>query len=90
MKASWSARLAAYKDPSTLKSILQLTTNAVLFAGSWALMYLSLSVSYWLTLLLAVPTAFLLVRLFIVQHDCGHGAFFRSSRAAEISVRHAP
>src|SRR5207245_11701004 len=41
-------------------------------------------VSYWLTLLLAVPAAFLLIRLFIVQHDCGHGAFFRSSRAADI------
>src|SRR5207253_3166778 len=34
--------------------------------------------SYWLTLLLAVPTAGFLVRLFIIQHDCGHHSFFRS------------
>jgi omega-6 fatty acid desaturase (delta-12 desaturase) len=58
---------------------LQLTTAALLFAGAWALMYASLSVTYWLTLLLAIPTAFFLIRLFIIQHDCGHAAFFRSA-----------
>ncbi|MCH8617365.1 fatty acid desaturase [Sphingomonas sp. SM33] len=36
---------------------------------------------YWLSLLLAVPAAGLLVRLFIIQHDCGHGSFFRSRSA---------
>jgi omega-6 fatty acid desaturase (delta-12 desaturase) len=55
-----------------------------MYAGTWVLMYFSLDVSYWLTLALAVPAAFFLVRLFIIQHDCGHGAFFRSSRAADI------
>ncbi len=35
-------------------------------------------ISYWLCLLLAIPAAGLLVRLFMIQHDyCGHGAFFR-------------
>jgi omega-6 fatty acid desaturase (delta-12 desaturase) len=28
-----------------------------------------------------VPTAGLLVRLFIIQHDCGHGSYFASRRA---------
>ncbi|MBI4502013.1 MAG: fatty acid desaturase [Gemmatimonadetes bacterium] len=46
-------------------------------------MYLSLDISYWLTLFLAIPTAFLMVRLFIIQHDCGHGSFFKSSRLAD-------
>ncbi len=44
-------------------------------------MYRSLAVSYWLTLALAVPQAFLFIRLFIFQHDCGHGSFFRSPKA---------
>src|SRR5207253_607440 len=46
--------------------------------------YASLRVGYWLTLLLAVPAAFFLIRLFIIQHDCGHAAFFRSTRTADI------
>jgi omega-6 fatty acid desaturase (delta-12 desaturase) len=61
-----------------------LTLSALLFTGAWTLMYLSLRVSYWLTLLLAVPTAFFLIRLFIIQHDCGHGSFFSSARIADI------
>lgn len=47
-------------------------------------MYLSLSWSYWLTLLLAVPTAGFLVRIFIIQHDCGHHSFFASRRANDV------
>jgi omega-6 fatty acid desaturase (delta-12 desaturase) len=44
-------------------------------------MVLSLDYSYWLTLGLALPTAGLLVRIFIIQHDCGHGSFFKSRQA---------
>ncbi|MEX2156774.1 MAG: fatty acid desaturase [Gemmatimonadales bacterium] len=84
MNASWSARLARYKGADLTRSVLQLSLSAMLFAGAWALMYLSLSVSYWLTLLLAVPTAFFMIRLFIIQHDCGHGSFFSSGRVADI------
>jgi acyl-lipid omega-6 desaturase (Delta-12 desaturase) len=36
----------------------------------------SLEISYWLTLVLSVPAAGLLIRLFIIEHDCGHGSFF--------------
>src|SRR5882672_4028265 len=82
--ATWRARLAPYIVPDLKRSVTQLTSAAILFAGAWALMYASLAVSYWLTLFLAVPTAFLLIRLFIIQHDCGHGSFFRSGRTAEI------
>ena len=83
-EAAWGARLARYKGPDLKRSVWQLASAVGLFAGAWALMYLSLSVGYWLTLLLAVPAAFLLVRLFIIQHDCGHAAFFRSARVADI------
>jgi omega-6 fatty acid desaturase (delta-12 desaturase) len=44
-------------------------------------MLASLEYSYWITLLLALPAAGFLVRLFIIQHDCGHGSFFRSRAA---------
>ncbi len=81
--ASIVAILARYKDPSLPRSLWQLTSSAVLLVATWILMYLSLRVSYWLTLALAVPAAFFLIRLFIIQHDCGHGAFFKSPKVAD-------
>ncbi len=79
-----SALLAPYREPSLPRSVWQLASTATLLVGTWVLMYLSLRVSYWITIALAVPAAFFLVRLFIIQHDCGHGSFFKSSRAADI------
>jgi omega-6 fatty acid desaturase (delta-12 desaturase) len=54
------------------------------YAVLWYLMYLSLAVSYWLTLPLAILAAGFLVRVFIIFHDCGHGSFFRSRKANEV------
>src|SRR2546426_1097246 len=83
-EAAWAARLARYRGPELKRSVWQLASAAALFGGAWVLMYASLRVGYWLTLLLAVPAAFFLIRLFIIQHDCGHAAFFRSTRTADI------
>ena len=60
-----------------------ITTLVPLAVVFW-LMYLSLSLSYFITLILALPAAGLLVRSFIIMHDCAHGSFFRSRRANEI------
>ena len=80
--AVWNAKLAPYMQPSVPHSIWQLGSTVLLFVGAWTLMYLSLSVSYWLTLALAPLTAFLMIRLFIIQHDLGHGSFLKSPRIA--------
>jgi omega-6 fatty acid desaturase (delta-12 desaturase) len=81
--ARLSRDLLRYREPDTGRSVLEVIITAVPFAGLWALMWFSLDISYWLTLLLAVPTAGFLVRLFMIQHDCGHGSFFRSRAANE-------
>ena len=69
--------LAPYSRPSSRRGLFELAITASALAGLWVLMWLSLDVGYWLTLLLAVPASVFLVRLFLIQHDCGHGAFFR-------------
>ena len=69
-----------YRRPSLPRSLGQLGSTVLPLLALNALMYASLSVSYWLTLALAVPTAGFVVRLFIIQHDCGHGSFFGSRR----------
>jgi omega-6 fatty acid desaturase (delta-12 desaturase) len=67
--------------------VRQLLTSIVPFCLLWALMWYSLQYSYWITLLISVPTAGFLVRLFILQHDCGHGAFFKSKRLNDVFGR---
>ncbi len=79
----WHEVLSPYFGPDTRLSVRQLVGTAVLFAALWAAMLWSLEVGYWLTLLLAFPTAGFLMRLFMIQHDCGHGAFFKSQRVAD-------
>jgi omega-6 fatty acid desaturase (delta-12 desaturase) len=51
------------------------------FIALLVVMYFSLEVGYWLTLAISVLAAGFLARIFIIQHDCGHGSFFRSTRA---------
>jgi acyl-lipid omega-6 desaturase (Delta-12 desaturase) len=74
----WAHVILRYREPSDGRSTIELVISFVPLAALWALMWLSYSIGlWWLTLLLAVPAAGFLVRLFMIQHDCGHGAFFR-------------
>ena len=80
-------RFKAYRSDLKL-GIFQLVTTTVPFAMLLVIMAAATVDHYWLTLLLAVPAGGLLVRLFIIQHDCGHGSFF-SSRTANDSLGRA-
>lgn len=78
----WAERLADYKTPVTSRSLGQLALTLLVLAGLVALMAFAMhEVGYWLTLLLAAPAGFFLVRVFILQHDCGHGSFFKEGWA---------
>ena len=77
----WVTMLAPYRESSPGRSLAELFVTVVPFVALWLAMLLSLRYSYWLCLMLAVPAAGFLVRLFMIQHDCGHGSFFRRRRA---------
>ena len=66
------------------RSVLQLLTSVIPFVTLWILAWRALDVGYWLTVLLALPTAGFLMRMFMIQHDCGHGSFFTSRRARDV------
>lgn len=74
----WAEILGAYAVPDPKRSAMELVVTAVPFVLLWALMLWCLeSYGYWLCLPLALPAAGFLVRLFMIQHDCGHGSLFR-------------
>ena len=78
----WARALAAYRQPNEVRSIAELAMTALPLVALWLTMWASLHfVGYWLALLLAIPAAGFLVRLFMIQHDCSHGAFFGDRRA---------
>lgn len=77
----WTKTLKSYREPSLSRSILEILFTIVPFVALWATAWFALSISYVLTLALTLPAAGLLVRLFMIQHDCGHGAFFRNRNA---------
>ena len=67
----------------------QLVTTGLLFIAGWSAMVIGvrLAWNYGFVLLLALPVAGLYVRLFILQHDCGHGSFFSSQRLNDVIGR---
>ncbi|MBM9594759.1 fatty acid desaturase [Roseitranquillus sediminis] len=77
----WVRVLGRYREPLQLRSALELLVTLVPFVALWALAWSSLSVSYSLAVALAVLNGGFLVRLFAIQHDCGHGSFFKSRTA---------
>ncbi len=79
--AAWREIVAKYQRSSTWRAVWQIVNTLVPYGFLWYLMYLSLSVSWWLTLPLAALAGAFLVRVFIIFHDCGHGSYFRSPAA---------
>ncbi len=82
--AAWKAIVLKYQQPSTWRALWQVVNTIVPYGFLWYLMYLSLSVSWWLTIPLAALAGAFLVRIFIIFHDCGHGSFFKSRVANDI------
>ncbi len=76
-----AAHCARYRTPDGWRATRQILTTVIPFLALFSAMYFSLEYSYWITLALALPTAGLIVRFFIIQHDCGHGSFFASKTA---------
>lgn len=82
--AEWKEIVAKFQEPSLIRAVWQLVNTLGLYFLCWYFIYLSRSVSWWLTIPLAALAGVLLVRVFIIFHDCGHGSFFKSRLANDI------
>jgi acyl-lipid omega-6 desaturase (Delta-12 desaturase) len=82
-KPAWYLITAKYRQSNLGKSLWQLLDTFVPYCVLWAAMIYTVQqgISYWITLALAVVAGGILVRIFILFHDCCHGSFFESRRA---------
>jgi omega-6 fatty acid desaturase (delta-12 desaturase) len=83
-KARWRAVIVRYQHASTPRALWQIINTFIPYAGLWYLMYWIKDISLWWTIPFAVVAGALLVRVFIIFHDCGHGSYFRSRWANDI------
>ena len=80
--ADWNRKLAEYRKPDVKRSLFELILTAVCLAVLWTMGWTAMKFGlWWLALILTVPAGAFLVRLFMIQHDCGHGAFFEARAA---------
>jgi omega-6 fatty acid desaturase (delta-12 desaturase) len=80
MPVSWAHVLTLYRAPDPARSVLELIVTLAPFLATWAVAWWMLVLQHALAMVLALGNAAFLVRLFMIQHDCGHGSFFRSKR----------
>ena len=79
---TWPQILAQYRGSSLARSMAELALTTLPLIALWTASWLMYSQGYWwASLLIAIPAGGFLVRLFMIQHDCGHGAFFNDKKA---------
>jgi acyl-lipid omega-6 desaturase (Delta-12 desaturase) len=84
----WRKLLTAYHTPNLKRSVLEILVTAAPLALLWLFAWIAVANGlWWLGLLLAAPAAVFLVRLFMIQHDCSHRAFFSSAAANDWTGR---
>src|SRR5437764_14365067 len=72
----WRKIVARFQKPSAGKATWQIINSLGSYALLWFLMYYTRTISWWLTIPLAILAGAFLVRVFIIFHDCGLGSFF--------------
>ncbi|HWB02754.1 MAG TPA: fatty acid desaturase [Verrucomicrobiales bacterium] len=81
----WKALVLPFQTPSIPKAVWQLVNTFGSYILLWGLMYWTVSISWWLTVPLAILAGLLVIRAFIIFHDCGHGSFFKSRFANDLT-----
>ena len=84
---SWGKVLAPYRASSTLRSSFEIVVTVIPFVLLWAAIAVSVTNGFWWGLALSIPAAGFLVRLFMLQHDCGHGSLFSRREANDWTGR---
>lgn len=74
----WARLLSEYRHPCKFRSSFEIAVTIAPFIGLWAVAWWVLPFSKLLAALIALMNSLFLVRLFCIQHDCGHGTLYRN------------
>ncbi len=78
----WTRILGSYRTPNHLRSVTELAITALPLVTLWTAAWFAFFLGHaWASLLIAIPAAGFLLRLFMILHDCGHGTFFENRMA---------
>ncbi len=80
---NWVQDLAPYRGADPARSLFEVVITAVPFFGFWILALALVGGGQWWGLVFTLPASLFLVRLFMIQHDCGHGSLFRSRETGD-------
>ncbi len=83
----WVRILAAYRDPDTTRSLFELGVTVVGFIALWIAAWYAVQFSWLLAVALGIVNGGFLVRLFAIQHDCGHGSFYSNRHLSDWTGR---
>ncbi|MEL7177248.1 MAG: fatty acid desaturase [Pseudomonadota bacterium] len=83
----WVRVLAQYREPNTWRSSFELAVSLIPFVGLWALACWVAPQSYLAAFLISALNGCFLVRIFGIQHDCGHGSFFNNRHVSDWTGR---
>ncbi len=74
----WAKRLAPFRQGNDLRSAIELLITLSAFVVCWSAAYWFFTTNLWLSALFMLPAAGFVVRIFMLQHDCGHNSLFKS------------
>ena len=80
---AWVQTLAKYREPNHSRSIFEIIVTMGPFLAIWAVAWWAMQYSYLAASLIAALNGFFLVRIFVIQHDCGHGSFFKNNAVGD-------
>lgn len=79
----WIRILAKYREPNSLRSSFELGVSVIPFIVLWVLACWVAQYSYLGAFLISAVNGGFLLRLFCIQHDCGHGSFFGNRNVSD-------
>ena len=79
--------LKKYTKPNKFHSLFEIMVTIVPFVCFWIMAYVFYSINNFVSVIFCFLAGAFLTRLFLIQHDCGHGSFFNSRLANDIVGR---